>query len=103
MILREDAEALDAAALLLEMLLAAGTEDFADLERIRQIAEYDELLPRLAVARQRLDSRSQLSVFAAEAALLRIVHGPMSLQDLDALRQTVAERLFRLLELIVVL
>jgi len=90
-ITREDAETLDATALLLQMLLVSKPDSFADVERIRQIAEYDELLHRLADARSRLRALDRGVVFAAEGVLLRIVHGPINQDDLRALRDDVQD------------
>ncbi len=44
---RNDAEALESAALVLGLIERADDQTFADLETVRQILEYDELLPRL--------------------------------------------------------
>jgi hypothetical protein len=90
-ITRGDVEAIDAAALLLEMLLVADDRSFVDLEEIRRIAEYDVLLPRLAAARGRLGAEDRPAVFAAESVLLRIVNGPISLRDMQELRETVRQ------------
>jgi len=84
--LREDAETLDATALLVDRLIAARTDSFADLEQIRRIAEYDELLGRLEAARQRLEPRDRGIVLAAEGFLLRIIHGPINHEELQTLR-----------------
>ncbi|MDY7109587.1 MAG: zf-HC2 domain-containing protein [Planctomycetota bacterium] len=88
---RRDAETLDAAALLLEWLLAGDDDSFADIESIRRVAEYDGLPTRLAEARDRLAPADRPAVFAAESILWRIVHGPLSLDDVRDLRRTVSE------------
>lgn len=88
---RADAETLDAAALLLRMLLVGDDRSFAEIESIRRVAEYDELPARLAAARDRLAPTDRPAVFAAESILWRIVHGPLSLDDVQDLRRTVAE------------
>jgi len=90
-ITRADAETLDATALLLEMLLSGDDRSFADVESIRRIIEYDELLAHLAATRGRLEPNLRPAMFAAESILWRIVHGPLSLDDLQELRQTVAD------------
>lgn len=88
---REDAEALDAASLLLEMLLLADQSSFADVEQIREIAEYDEMLERLATTRGRLSPRERPAVFATESILLRIVNGPLSTDDVRDLQEMVRQ------------
>jgi hypothetical protein len=87
---REDSDTLYAASNLLAMLQHADHESFADVDRIRQIAEYDELLDRLAESRDRLTASDRAAVMAAEGVLLRVVNGPVSLDDLRALSGTVA-------------
>lgn len=86
---RDDADALYAASNLLSMMQRADHESFADVERIRQIAEYDELLDRLAQSRERLNDADRVTVMAAEGVLLRVVNGPVSLDDLRTLSRTV--------------
>ena len=81
-----DVEALDSAALLMEHLALAELHTFADVETIRQVALYEDLLTRLAEARQRVDGTDQSVVFAVETILLRVVHGPVSMDDLQQLR-----------------
>jgi predicted anti-sigma-YlaC factor YlaD len=88
---REDAETLDATSQLLEMLLMADRSSFSDVERIREMAEYDEMLARLAEARNRIPAVDRTAVFAAESVLLRIVNGPLSLEDVQALQETVRQ------------
>ena len=50
----DDAQTLHAASMLLRMLAKADLTTFADVDQVRQIAEYDELLPRLQAARKRV-------------------------------------------------
>jgi hypothetical protein len=88
-LLRTDAENVWTTALLMEMLLVADLESFADLERIREIADYEELLVNLAAARARSDAADRPAVHAAESVLLRILNGPVSQRDLYELRETV--------------
>ncbi len=83
---RDDADALDAAALLLDILASADSSSFADVEKIRRITEYDNLLADLALVRSRLAPQDRPALFAAEAILIRIVHGPISQVDLQDLR-----------------
>lgn len=86
----EDAQTLYAASNLLAMLAQADLETFADVERIREIAEYDDLLARLAESRDRLSPQDRPAVLAAEAVLVRVVNGPLSTDDLRSLHNTVA-------------
>jgi hypothetical protein len=88
---RTDAETLDGTALLLQLLLTGDDDSFAEIESIRRVAEYDELPARLAEARDRLAPSDRPAVFAAESILWRIVHGPLSLDDVRDLRRTVTE------------
>ena len=87
---REDAETLYATSNLLDTLNRADLSSFADVERIRQIAVYDDLLPRLAKVRANLSPAERPVVLAAESVLLRVVNGPLDLQDLRELHDTVA-------------
>jgi hypothetical protein len=84
----EDAQTLYATSNLLTMLAHADLESFADVERIREIAEYDDLLPRLAESRDRLSPPDRPAVMAAESVLLRVVNGPLSTEDLRSLHNT---------------
>lgn len=86
----EDADTLASAAMMIDMLAQADLDSFADVDRIRQIAEYDETLPRLASLRTRLADADRPMVMAAESVLLRLVRGPISLQDLRDMHDTVA-------------
>jgi predicted anti-sigma-YlaC factor YlaD len=87
---RDDADTLYAASNLLGMLNNSDLDSFRDIERIRQIAEYDELLDRLAESRTRLTPADRAVVLAAESVLLRVVNGPLSVEDLHLLNETVA-------------
>ena len=86
----DDADTLYAASLVLAMLAEADEETFRDIEHIRQIAEYDDLLTGLSRARDHLGAEDRPAVLAAESILLRLVRGPLSLDDLKGMRQTVA-------------
>jgi hypothetical protein len=86
----EDADTLYAAAMVLDMLTDADGSTFADVERVRRIAEYDNLLDRLAATRQHLPESDRAVVLAAEGILARAVMGPMSQDDLRQMRDTVA-------------
>lgn len=86
-----DAQLLYASSLLLEQLAHADPDSFADVEAVRHIAEYDEILPRLAELRSRLSPTDRSTVFAAESILLRTVRGPVSQDDVQLMRQTIAQ------------
>lgn len=83
-----DSDTLHAAAVLLDMLADSDLSDFADVERVREIAVYDELPQRLADVRSRLRPADRAAVMAAEAIILRIVNGPMDMGDLRLLHDT---------------
>jgi hypothetical protein len=87
----DDADTIHSAAVVLGMLAGADVNSFADVEQIRRITEYDDLLPRLAQTRARLAETDRPTVLAAEAVLLRVVHGPLSTDDVRNLRDTVAQ------------
>ena len=89
-IAEDDAQTLYATSNLLAMLAHADVNSFADVERIRAIAEYDDLLARLAESRDRLNVEDRPAVLAAESVLLRVVNGPLSTDDLLSLHNTVA-------------
>lgn len=86
----EDADAVHAASMLLKMLQQSDLSTFADAEQIRRIAEYDNLLARLNEARHRLPAADRPVVLAAESVLARIVRGPVDLDDLRQMHETVA-------------
>jgi hypothetical protein len=83
--------ALDTASLLLEMLVKADAGSFADVEHIRRIAEYEDLLDHLAATRAALPAEHRPALFATEGVLLRIVNGPLSLADVRALKRAVEQ------------
>ncbi len=87
---REDADTLFATAQLMDMLAQADLTTFADVERIRKVAQYDDILPRLAEARSHVSEADRPALLAAESLLLRIVHGPVDMSDLHMMRDTVA-------------
>jgi anti-sigma factor RsiW len=87
---RDDAETLEGVSLLLAMVRLSDEEGFAGIERARQVIEYDELLPRLSVARANLPAEDQPPVLAAESMLYRIVSGPLSVADVREMRQTIS-------------
>jgi hypothetical protein len=87
---REDAELLDSTALLLELVLESADGTAEDVDRIRRIAEYDDLVPRLRILRPHLDPTERDAVLVAESLLYRIVHGPLDPADFEDVAETVA-------------
>jgi hypothetical protein len=87
---RDDADTLYSASTLLEMLAQADLTSFTDVERIRRIAEYDNMLDKLAEARGHVSLVDRPLVIAAESVLLRIVNGPLDISDVRTLNETVS-------------
>lgn len=83
-----DALALDTAAVVLDMLIATPPEDAIEIERMRRIVEYDQLLERLADARMRLPDADHPAVHAAEAILTRLLLVSPDATELRHLRET---------------
>jgi hypothetical protein len=71
------------------MIQRSDADNFADVEHVRRITEYEDLLTRLAEARLRLPAQDQPAVFATESMLYRIVRGPLSLDEVRELRNTI--------------
>ncbi|MHC5114154.1 MAG: anti-sigma factor family protein [Planctomycetota bacterium] len=91
-ILRDDSETLDMASLLLEMLLDEQAETQPNLALIREIAEYDDVLPRLEEARHRLDPDDRPLILATEFVLHHVLeHDELTDLALQDLRDSVAE------------
>lgn len=86
---REDAEALETTTNLLAMLQQGDDRSFADVEFVRRITEYDNLLTRLATIRRDLPAERRLAVLAAESVLYRVVTGPLSQDDVRELRHAI--------------
>jgi len=98
---REDAESIYAAALALDQLRGADAQSFAELDFVRRIVEYDELLPKLGGAHHRLSADDRAAVLAAESIFTRIVRGPINADDLTEIGETIVtlelpERLTRI-------
>ena len=87
---RDAAETFQSASMLLAMLQRGDDESFADVELVRRIAEYEELLPRMARAREVLPAAERQAVWAAESMLFRVVRGPLSLEDIREMRRDAA-------------
>jgi hypothetical protein len=83
------ADTLAATAVLMETLMHSRLDSFADVEEVRRITEYDELLPRLAAARMELDDADAQIVLVAESILSRIVLGPLDLADVQRTQQSI--------------
>lgn len=82
----EDVRTLHSVSLVMETLELADLNSFAEVERIRRITEYDELLPRLEELKPRLSAADRAAVRIAESILLRIVRGPITEQSARELR-----------------
>lgn len=85
----EDADALASAAVLLRQLVEAGSDSFADAERLREIVEYDGLVDRLGEAHEHLRGDDRAACWSAESVLLRLQRGPLSQDDLRRMQQDV--------------
>jgi len=87
---RKDAETIETVSLVLSILENADDRSFADVERARRITEYEQLLPRLAATRSGVPIADRPVLLAAESMLYRVVRGPMNLDDVRELRNTIA-------------
>ena len=87
---RIDAETIESVSLVLSILENADDRSFADIEQARRITEYEQLLPRLAATRSGLPTAARPLLLAAESMLYRVVRGPMNLDDVRELRNTIA-------------
>ena len=85
----DDALTLYMASILLEMVAQADTTTFADIEMARRIIEYDDMLQRLATAREHIDPADLPALFAAESIFTRIALGPIDISDLRRIRESV--------------
>lgn len=86
---RDDAAALYSASLLIDMFATSDLPMERDLGQFREVIDADELLPRLAAARTRVPDADRPLVFAAEAVLMRLAHGPLSDDDAESLQEAV--------------
>lgn len=84
----EDRDTVHAASLLVAALADADVESFADVESVRRIAMYDDILPRLRETRAHVDPMDRAAVLATESLLHRVVNGPIDQADLQELRET---------------
>ncbi len=86
---RDDLETLDDVSRLLMMLSQTPDQSLVEVQRIRRIAEYDLLLMRIAQLRANLAPQDRIIVSAAESVLYRVVRGPLSLEDVQIMRDDV--------------
>ena len=84
------AETIESVSMVMAMLQHADDSSFTDVEHVRRITEYEELLPRMAEIRGELPPSDRPPILAAEAMLYRIVRGPVSLDNVRELRYTIA-------------
>ncbi len=87
---RIDVETIESVSLVLSILQNADDRSFADVEQARRITEYEQLLPRLAATRSGVPPAARPLLLAAESMLYRVVRGPMNLDDVRELRNTIA-------------
>ena len=87
----DEFDTLDQTVLLLEMFIQAPEVNQAVIESIRNIAEYDELLPKLSKLRAKLAHEDRLNTYSAEKLLQRIIRGPISIQDVQEMRSEINE------------
>jgi hypothetical protein len=86
---KKDAETIESVSLVLSILENADDRSFADIEQARRITEYEQLLPRLAATRSGVPVADRPVLLAAESMLYRVVRGPMNLNDVRELRNTI--------------
>jgi hypothetical protein len=87
---KKDAETIKSVSLVLSILENADDRSFADIEQARRITEHEQLLPRLAATRRGVPVADRPVLLAAESMLYRVVRGPMNLDDVRELRNTIA-------------
>ncbi len=87
---RDDLETIESVSMVLSILENADDRSFADVEQARRITEYEQLLPRLAETRGQLPVAYRPVLLAAESMLYRVVRGPMNLEDVRELRNSIA-------------
>ena len=87
---RRDAETIESVSLVLSILENADDRSFADVEQARRITEDEQLLPRLAETRGGVPVADRPVLLAAESMLYRVVRGPINLDDVRELRNTIA-------------
>lgn len=85
----DDALTLYTASILLDMVAHADTTTFADIEMVRRIIEYDDILTRLVATRDHLKPADLPALFAAESIFIRIALGPIDNHDLRRIRESV--------------
>ena len=91
MLAASDRDTLANAALVLEMLKDADTSSFADVEQVRRIVVYDDLLPRLERTRSRLSDEEKFTLSVATRLISRAVNGPVSIDDVKAMRDDISD------------
>ncbi|MCH7663872.1 MAG: zf-HC2 domain-containing protein [Chloroflexi bacterium] len=91
MLTLDEIEALDQTVLLLEMFIQAPEVSQTLIKSIRNIAEYDELLPKLSKLRAKLAQKDRSNTYAAELLLQRIIYSPLEIQDVQEMRSAIGE------------
>lgn len=87
----DEIDALDQTVLLLEMFIQAPEVSQTVIESIRNIAEYDELLPKLSKLRAKLAQEDRSTTYNAELLLQRIIYSPLEIQDVQEMRNAINE------------
>lgn len=87
----DDIDTLDQTAQLLMMLAQAPEQSQIEIERIKRIAEYDELLPKLSILRAKLALEDRSNAYAAELLLQRIIQDQLIDEDVQQMRNAVNE------------
>lgn len=87
----DEIDTLDQTAQLLMMLAQAPEQSLIEIERIKRIAEYDELLPKLSMLRAKLAQEDRSNTYAAELVLQRIMHNTLGIHDVQEMRNAISE------------
>lgn len=87
----DEIDALDQTVRLLKMLVQASELTPEVLQRIKNVAEYDELLPKLRNLRAKLAPEDRSNTYTAELVLQRIIQDTVELQELQEMRKAINE------------
>ncbi len=86
---RAEADALYNVSLLMGILEDVDLASFSEIEQVRQVALVENLVERLAEARDGVVPSDRPALLAAEAVLVRLIEGPLDHADVRHLRETV--------------
>ena len=88
----DESDTLDQTAGLLRMLVQANSEQIPEvIQRVKNLVESEELLPKLKILRAKLAPEEQFSTYEAELLLMHFVYGTVKLQDVQKMRNTINE------------